>query len=451
MRPLSLHFGRRFASAVVDVLRLAALAALFAGSTGSAAADELSKESLACLKCHDRPAFATKLADGATLSLHVSADGFGKSVHAALDCEVCHSQLDAATHGKGKTEIKSRRDLTVGMRESCRMCHEKDVKAYEDGVHAAMVAAGVDKAPVCADCHDPHTQRPVKEKVAMEATPCARCHKEIFAAYVGDVHGTQRALQGKAAPICADCHKAHAVTAPSLGTGMRETCLSCHQDAAAKHQGWLPNTARHLAAISCPACHAPDAKRRVNLRLFDAATNTQLREKSGVPQFRDLIAATGSQNMGLDERALRSLLKEFGEQDGQGKVVLQGRLEVRSGVEAHQLSDKAKALKDCRMCHSAGAEPFQSVTITMAGPDGRPLRHGVDKEVLTSLVSIESVRGFYAIGANRIKLLDVLLVVAVAGTLGGVLMHLAIRWGFRRAREKSEAARLADNDAKRVH
>ena len=64
---------------------------------------------------------------------------------------------------------------------------------------------------------------------------------------------------------------------------------------------------------------------------------------------------------------------------------MRGRLEVRSGVEAHQISEKSKAIKDCNVCHQAGAEPFQSVTLTIAGPDGRPMRHGVQKDVLNSL------------------------------------------------------------------
>ena len=150
--------------------------------------------------------------------------------------------------------------------------------------------------------------------------------------------------------------------------------------------------------------------------------------------------------MGLDERALLSLLKEFNQGGGNDKVVLQGRLEVSSGVEAHQISDKAQALKDCDACHRAGAEPFQSVTLTIAGPDGRPLRHGVQEKVLTSLTSIDSVRGFYAIGASRIKLLDVLLVLVVLGAISVPAAHMSLKWYFRRRRAQEDAAKDTTQD-----
>jgi hypothetical protein len=112
-------------------------------------------------------------------------------------------------------------------------------------------------------------------------------------------------------------------------------------------------------------------------------------------------------------------------------------------VEAHQLSEKEKAIKDCNACHKEGAAPFQSVTLTIAGPDGRPLRHGVQKEVLSSLTSMGSVRGFYAIGSTRIKLLDYLLVLVLLGAACVPLGHMTIKRLFKGVRDRLEAERLA--------
>lgn len=443
MRTQRLENGRRLTTMTGMRLMgvLAALVMLLPGHTQNAAASDLSDETTACLKCHDKPTLTMKMADGKVLPLHVSTEAFLKSQHAETDCEDCHSGIDGDTHGKGKemTVIKNRREHSMGMRESCRDCHKKNFKAYDDGVHAALIAEGSDKAPLCSDCHNPHTLLSVKEEVPMDQVPCAKCHTDIFKAYAGDVHGLKRAAKVKDAPLCANCHKAHDVKAASLGFSMRDSCVACHEDAEAKHKSWLPNAARHFEAISCPACHAPEAKRRVNLRLFDGSGQKQLREKTGVPQFKDWTESVDTKNMGLDQRALRSMLKEFSEEGGNGKTMLMGRLEVKSGIEAHQLSEKSKAIKACGSCHSQGAEPFQSVTVTIAGPDGRPVRHGVQKDVLNSLVSLDSVRGFYAIGANRIKLLDWLLLLAVGGSLAGAGMHAAVRWSFRRSRENAEA------------
>ena len=49
------------------------------------------------------------------------------------------------------------------------------------------------------------------------------------------------------------------------------------------------------------------------------------------------------------------------------------------GVQSHQLSEKKLAIKDCKVCHEAGAVPFVSVVLSIAGPDGRPILQGVEK------------------------------------------------------------------------
>jgi predicted CXXCH cytochrome family protein len=422
---------------------MVALVLSILGMAAHAEDSELSKEDKACLNCHDKAGLGKTLGSGEVLSLQISTKAYVESMHKGTSCEDCHSEIDSKTHGKVKTAVKSKREFSLSMRETCRTCHKKKFTEYEDSVHAALVKDGSNKAPMCSDCHNPHTVRSAKIIEPISATPCAKCHEDIFKAYSRDVHGLERIAKGKAAPLCADCHQAHAVKAASLGDGIKDACLSCHKNAVDEHKDWLPNTERHFEAISCPACHAPAAQRRVNLRLYDGAAKHQVSEKSGVPQFERLTHAADGKDMGLDERALWSLLKEFNRDGVEGNTTLRGRLEVRSGVEAHQISEKSRAIKDCNTCHQAGAAPFQSVTLTIAGPDGRPLRHGVQKEVLNSLTSMESVRGFYAIGGTRIKLLDTLLVLVVLGSISVPLVHMTVKWMFRRVREKLEAEKTA--------
>ena len=427
-------------------LMLAGMVALvmsFAGLTAHAAEDEMSKESKACLSCHDKEGINKTLESGEVLSLNISTKAYTESMHKKTDCEDCHSSLDSKTHGKVKAAIKSKREFTLGMRETCRDCHKKKFTEYDDSVHAALIKAGSKKAPLCSDCHNPHTVRSTKIVGPITETPCAKCHEDIFKAYSKDVHGQERIAKGISAPLCAGCHQAHAVKAASMGDGVKDACLSCHKEAINQHKDWLPNTARHFEAISCPVCHAPDATRRVNLRLYDSTAKRQVAEKTGVPKFETRTDAADSNAMGLDERALWSLLKEFNQDGGDGKMLLRGRLEVRSGVEAHQLSDKSRAIKDCDTCHKQGAAAFQSVTLTIAGPDGRPLRHGVQTEVLTSLTSMESVRGFYAIGSTRIKLLDYLLILVLLGAISVPVAHMTVKRLFKGVRQKLEAERLA--------
>jgi predicted CXXCH cytochrome family protein len=402
----------------------------------------LSKEDQVCLGCHDKAGLEKKLGNGEQLALTIPAKAYAESVHNS-GCGDCHSEIDVKTHPKDAAAIGSKHEFAIKQMEACVTCHKKKVTEYESSVHAALLREGNKMAPVCSDCHNPHA---VQHKTGVEpiaAVVCRRCHEKIFEAYADSAHGKARAAKGKAAPICADCHRAHDVTAPSLGDRMKDTCLSCHKNAVEAHKDWLPNTDRHLEAVSCPACHSPAAQRRVNLRLYDGVAKQQKSEKTGVPQFERLANAADVSGQGLDGRALWSLLQGFNRDGTDSKTVLRGRLEVRSGVEAHQMTDKSKALKDCDTCHHEGAAPFQSVTVTIAGPDGRPLRHGAQKEVLNSLVSIESVGGFYAIGGTRIKLLDTLLVLALAAGVGVPIGHMTIKLLFRRVREKREAAKTA--------
>ena len=64
------------------------------------------------------------------------------------------------------------------------------------------------------------------------------------------------------------------------------------------------------------------------------------------------------------------------------------------------------------------------------------MRYGANPEVLNSVISVDSVSGFYAIGGTRIKLLDWLLALAVLGGIGGPLTHMTVRWLFRRYAKK---------------
>lgn len=403
----------------------------------------LSKEDKVCLDCHAKPGFGKTLAGGKTRSLHVSAKGFAESMHNSSGCEACHSDIDVDAHSKPDNAGKAaNRGRSLEALETCRDCHKKTVKQYEDSVHSALVQGGSQKAPLCADCHDPHATRSVKETGAASSDNalCQNCHKAIGQAFAASVHGNS----GDEALACKDCHRTHNVKAASLGTHLKDQCVSCHREVATTHAEWLPNTERHLEAISCPACHSPGTTRRVNLRLYEGgAAPQQAAEKVGVPQFVKLAATADPKGAGLDGRALWSLLKEFNLNGSETRTLVRGRLEVQTGIESHALGEKAQALKDCATCHRQGAASFQSVTISMAGPDGRPLRHDASTGILNSVESIGSVGGFYAIGSTRIKLLDVMLVMAVAA---GVLLpgaHLTVKLLTARRRKAAAAAAAA--------
>jgi len=429
-----------------------AVAFALLGLTAQAAAPKdttLSKEDKVCLDCHAKPGLEKTLASGEKLSLLIPAKGFAQSVHLSSGCEGCHSDIDLAGHSKEPKSIAGKRAFALAQMETCRDCHKKTVKQYEDSVHSALVRDGSEKAPLCSDCHNPHATRSAKEKPSGQAEPvaCQKCHVSITTAFADSVHGRS----GDEALACKDCHQTHSVKAASLGDNMRSQCVSCHREVVKSHAEWLPNTERHLEAISCPACHSPGTTRRVNLRIYEGNAPQQAAEKVGVPKFMKMANWADPKGSGLDARALWSLLQDFNNNGSPGKTVLRGRLEVQTGVQAHQLGEKALALKDCDTCHREGAASFQAVTVSMAGPDGRPLRHDASKGMLNSIESVGSVGGFYAIGSNRIKFLDILLLMALGGGIFIPLAHLSVKLLTRRSRAQHHAAGQHGDDSTNAH
>jgi hypothetical protein len=408
----------------------AALFLLSPAAPPALAADEApSAADQHCLGCHGAAGMEKKLADGDTLLLHVPADMFAKSVHRPNGCASCHSDIDAAAHPPSKKDIKSARSYAIAATEVCKGCHTDKFEQWESSIHGALVRSGNPAAPICTDCHSPHAV--IKDAATkLDQTPCQNCHKEIYTAYLGSMHAKSRRNSAESyAPICSGCHSAHDVKPTSLGEGPKAACVGCHAGVLEAHQKWLPNAALHFEVVSCPVCHAPGAQRKVDLMLIDSHAKPRGTEQIGVPLFD---ASTRSDGKGIDALTLWNLLQTLNRGDVAGKTILRGRLTVRTGPQAHQLADKSKALSDCRTCHREGSEAFQSVTISLIGPDGRRVGYGANADVLNSAISIDSVSGFYAIGGTRIRLLDILLILAILGGLGIAVGHVTLGWLFRR-------------------
>jgi len=415
----------------------------------------LSKDDKACLNCHAKKPYDKTNARGDSVSLHINDKKFSESVHNDNGCTDCHTNLekvDIKKHEKSDNKSIGTRAYSVAAIKVCVECHKKTVKQYDDSLHASLVRGGHEEAPICTDCHDPHSVRAESAIAPVDDVPCGNCHAKIVKAYAGSIHGHARTKQVEAgkipkddtkAPICSDCHKSHGILAAVAQGRIANSCLSCHKSALAAHKKWLPNTELHYEAISCSTCHVTTTKRRVDLRLYDTIAKKDISEKTGVPMFESRAKAADSQGLGLDALALQSLLTEFNRDIPRGGTVLRGRLELSSGIEMHQLTDKSKAIKDCDTCHSSGTDVFQTVTVSISRPDGRSIRHGAQSEVLTSPISVDSVKGFYAIGGTRIKLLDVLFAIALFVGITVPVVHMSSNWLFRRYLRNIEAKKRA--------
>ena len=164
-------------------------------------------------------------------------------------------------------------------------------------------------------------------------------------------------LQG---PICADCHRPHEVTPASSAHAQRHL-PHLPRGRARGARRLAAEQPRHLAVVACAACHAPEAKRKVDLRFYDASGKNEVIGGYGELQ----------PGMPLDEKRLWALMHGAG-----GKVRLVGRVEVASADQAHAMADSGQALKECTTCHRKGAEAFQNVTVSVVGPDGKRALRG---------------------------------------------------------------------------
>ena len=414
-------------------IRATVIAVLLAvvGMAAPASAAPPSAADQQCMMCHGAPGMTKTLGDGQILPLQVAADHYAQSVHAAFGCAGCHADVNLASHPPAVNPIASKRAFSMAMVQVCRTCHMPEFAQLDRSVHAAIARAGNPAAPICTDCHAPHAVTKGAAQ-AMDTVPCKSCHTAVFDAYAKSVHGVLRNGGLAQAPLCFDCHGAHDIAVASAGVGRKDVCLGCHTEALSSHRTWLPSVDLHFGVVSCPVCHTPKAQRVVNLILYNSATQKEVAGPVGMPEFESLTQPATAAKPGLDPATLAVLLKTLDRDGVQGKTSIRGRLDVRTGVEDHQLTFARDAIRDCNTCHTKGAPAFQSVQVSVAGPAGIPIHYDADKDLLNSVFTLDSVGGFYAIGGSRGSVLDILFILALLGGAGWAIFHRASRWAYRR-------------------
>ncbi len=186
-----------------------------------------------CLGCHGDQTMTTKLPSGETLSLYVDQQAFARSVHGdKLGCVECHGEMTDVPHPA--KPFKTLQQLKMAYYEQCKRCHFANYTKSLDSVHFARLAKGDIRAPVCVDCHTAHAiTRPDVPRSRISQT-CARCHQKISEAYAKSVHGRALLEDGnRDVPVCTDCHRSHNISDPKTRAFLLSTpelCGSCHTD-----------------------------------------------------------------------------------------------------------------------------------------------------------------------------------------------------------------------------
>ena len=93
-------------------------------------------------------------------------------------------------------------------------------------------------------------------------------------------------------------------------------------------------------------------------------------DRDGTLQFERRARVADANGDGLDASEFRSLIADL-ERSGQ-KVSLRGRIELRSGVDAHELPSKALAIRDCANCHDANAARSRASRSRFSTPTAVP-------------------------------------------------------------------------------
>jgi len=385
-----------------------------------------------CLTCHQQQLNLS--INGETLSLAISEAGLRKSVHGNHGCTDCHTSFSKQDHPQPK--FGSIRELSITVAETCQRCHFDKAVQHRGSIHYSLIASGNNKAPVCSDCHGAHAVGPKALSQTMEGMPCKKCHSEIFAAYQGSVHGKAKMNGGSGAPICSSCHFSHDVKAAQASRSPKGICLGCHSKVLAAHKEWLPNAEAHFDSVSCTVCHVSgEYKRSIYLRLTDGTSGAMMSDsavRSAMAMKDPSSKLAGSKNDHLDPEHLWGIYRELNSHEQ--KVKMSGTVGLSDSKHAHYLVPKGSAVRQCEWCHTADSEFFTSVTLATRNPNGRETLYNVDSAALGSLFVMLPLNQFYAIGSMRQQAFDIVGALMIMGGLAVPVVHGTLRMMTARAR-----------------
>ncbi|MEI6289225.1 MAG: cytochrome c3 family protein [Chloroflexota bacterium] len=207
-----------------------------------------------CLTCHGDPNLSTKLPSGETLSLYVSQDVIGHSIHSPLgiECAACHTEITTYPHPK--IEYKTHRELSRNLYLACQKCHPGNYEKSLDSMHAKAATAGNENAAICTDCHGSHDVKKPDEPRSLISTTCAKCHQKIVDQYKSSIHGSALINDNNQdVPVCTDCHGVHNIQDPRTAdfrVKSPEMCAHCHANKELMDKYNLPSDVYSLYKTS---------------------------------------------------------------------------------------------------------------------------------------------------------------------------------------------------------
>ena len=206
-----------------------------------------------CGSCHGNPTIEEKHGLPNVFPAYMdSIHGFALSKEGLLvaaNCQSCHGSHHILSHTNPASPT-----YKTNIPATCGKCHAKIDMEYEMGVHGKAVKKGDLKAPVCTDCHTAHAiARPTDAEFRMQSTPvCGSCHKDKLSTYHDTFHSQLGLLGGYVETArCWDCHGAHEILpasnprSPVAKQNLVKTCGKCHAGANLSFVQYQPHANAH--------------------------------------------------------------------------------------------------------------------------------------------------------------------------------------------------------------
>jgi hypothetical protein len=323
------------------------------------------------------------------------------------ECLECH----------GDESLSMKRSESEGMEEGLFV----DSRNFKFSVHNINSVG-------CTDCHSDieelNFDNEVPHATSLAMVNCEGCHEAEGDAYLNSVH---KKAGGKGITIpCYACHGYHYVThleANSVYERENGFCLKCHNPN--NYHEWLPQKEVHFAYVECAVCHALDAPRYIALRFFDLVSNEFLSSgdflkalNTDYQGFMPLVDKNDDKVINVNE--FEDIVLLLRQKDIVG--TFHGEVVVSMVPQVHHVN-RGQANRDCEQCHNPSSAFFQEVMICLNRDDGTREEHVVERKVLESYY----VSHFYAIGGTRIRFLDKIGMLLLAGGVAVVIAHLSMR------------------------
>jgi len=325
-----------------------------------------------CFECHRDESLTKESTDNIlqvaiTESLYVDEDKFTKSIHNinGITCVDCHFDIEELDWNE---EVPHAPYLE---RVYCVSCHENSGEEFKNSVHMKIRTKGI--TMTCYACHGYH--------------------------YVQQMEGA------------------------SVAERTNSICLNCHNPY--QFHDWLPSGDAHFAHVECVVCHAPDVPRHIDLRFYDLLTkkfykSDELFKSIGIDYDKIIQMIDENKDEIIDMNEFDDL--HFMLKQKNIRPILRAELVADINSIAHQIS-RGSAQKTCEKCHASESPYFNAVSISLTRDDGTVKRYNIDRAILESYY----VRHFYLLGGTRVKLLDKLGLLIIAGGACIAFGHFMIR------------------------